>query len=58
MVLAAVGIGLFVFGGAWAPFVLESLPDTEAGFWVELVVPFLPMVFIGFAAVLFVRIRR
>lgn len=57
-VLAATGLCLFVFGGAWAPITLELLPDTEAGFWAELVVPFLPMVFIGLAAVVFVRTRQ
>ncbi|MFQ5548888.1 MAG: hypothetical protein ACE5FV_11395 [Woeseia sp.] len=48
------GLYLMVFGNAWGPRAFELLPDTEFGFWVELIVPFLPMVFIGLGAALFV----
>jgi hypothetical protein len=30
------------------------LPDSEIGAWLELIVPFAPMAFIGFGAALFV----
>ena len=58
VLLAMMGAYLFAFGGTWAPLALEILPDTEFGFWLELIVPFLPMAFIGFAAVLFVSGQR
>ena len=46
----AMGLYLFVFGNAWAPLVLDWLPDSELGGWLELIVPFLPMAFILFGA--------
>lgn len=55
--LVLVGLGLFAFGHAWAPLALELLPDTELGFWLELIVPFVPMVFVGGGALLFVGAR-
>jgi hypothetical protein len=51
-VLVLVGLYLIAFGHQWAPHALEYLPDTEFGFWVELIVPFLPMAFIGTGAAL------
>lgn len=52
-VLAAAGIALFAFGGAWAPAALELVPDNEAGVWLELLIPFLPMAPIVAAAVVY-----
>jgi hypothetical protein len=52
------GLGLFAFGSAWAPFALELLPDSPAGYWLELVVPFIPMAFVGSGAALFVAGRE
>ena len=52
------GLGLFAFGNTWAPAVLQLLPDTPAGSWLELIVPFLPMVFVGGGAMLFVGSRK
>jgi hypothetical protein len=52
------GLYLIVFGNAWGPRAFELLPDNEFGSWVELFVPFLPMVFIGFGAALYVSRRR
>ena len=46
------GLGLFAFGNLSALAVLELLPDTPAGFWLEPVVSFLPMVFVGGAAMM------
>jgi len=51
------GLYLIVFGNAWGPCVFELLPDSEFGFWMELIVPFLPMVFIGSGAALYVSRR-
>ena len=49
------GINVFLlFGSAWAPIVLEVLAGSEIGAWLELLVPFLPMLFIGIGAVLYV----
>jgi len=47
--LALTGLYLAVFG---------KLPDSQIGFWPELIVPFLPLAFIGFGATLFVSSRR
>ena len=58
MMMMLFGLGLFAFGNTWAPAVLQLLPDTPAGFWLELIVPFLPMVFVGGGAMLFVGPRR
>jgi len=46
----AMGLFLFVFGNAWAPRVLDWLPASDLGAWLELIVPFLPMVFIVIGA--------
>jgi hypothetical protein len=56
--LVLIGLYLATFGNSWAPMVLELLPDSELGAWLELIVPFLPMVFIGFGAALFASHRR
>jgi len=55
--LVLVGLYLFAFGDTWAPAALEFLPDTKAGMWIELVVPFIPMVFIACGAILFASRR-
>ena len=55
MILA--GLYLAAFGNAWAPIVLGWLSGSAIGAWVELIVPFLPMVFIGIGAALFVPSR-
>jgi len=52
--LVLVGLYLIAFGHQWAPHALEYLPDTEFGFWVELIVPFLPMAFIGTGVALYI----
>jgi len=46
----AMGLYLFAFGNVWAPLVLDWLPAAEIGGWLELIVPFLPMVFIVIGA--------
>ena len=51
--LVAAGFGLAVFGNAWGPLVFDWLPKSELGAWLELIVPFLPMLFIGLGAVVF-----
>jgi len=56
--LVLTGLYLAAFGNSWAPIVLELLPASELGAWLELIVPFLPMVFIGFGAALFASHRR
>ncbi len=57
-VLVLIGLYLFAFGQVWAPAALDFLPDTEIGFWIELIVPFLPMAFIASGAALSVSLRR
>lgn len=52
-----VGLYLAAFGNSWAPLVLEWLSGSEIGAWLELIVPFLPMVFIGIGAALFASSR-
>jgi len=56
--LLLMGLYLAVFGNSWRPLVFELLPASEIGAWLELIVPFLPMVCIGFAAALFPSRRR
>jgi len=53
--LVLTGLYLALFGNAWGPQVFELLPDSEIGSWVELIVPFLPMAFIGAGAALYTR---
>jgi hypothetical protein len=53
--LVLTGLYLALFGNAWGPWVFELLPDSEIGSWVELIVPFLPLAFIGAGAVLYTR---
>ena len=45
-------------GATWAPSVLAFLPDSPVGYWLELVVPFLPMLFIGGGALVFAGFRK
>jgi hypothetical protein len=52
------GLALFMFGNAWAPAVLAFLPDSPVGYWLELVVPFIPMLFIGGGALVFARFGK
>ena len=56
--LTLTGLALFMFGNAWAPAVLAFLPDSPVGYWLELVVPFLPMLFIGGGALVFAGCRK
>ena len=56
--LILVGFGMFALGHTWAPRALELLPDTPPGFWLELIVPFLPMAFVGAGALLLVGARQ
>jgi hypothetical protein len=56
--LVLAGLALFAFGSAWAPAALAFLPDSPAGYWLELVVPFLPMLFIGGGALVFAGFRK
>jgi hypothetical protein len=51
--LILAGLLLVGFGNSWAPFVLDTLPASELGLWIELVVPFLPIAIIGMGAALF-----
>lgn len=48
------GLYLAAFGNAWAPTALAVLADSELGAWLELVLPFLPMLFVATGAVLLV----
>jgi len=52
LALILTGLYMAVFGNTWGPFLFERLETTEAGTWVTLIVPFLPMVFIGMGAAL------
>ena len=56
--LVLTGLYLLVFGNTWAPIAFELLADSEIGAWLELIVPFLPMVFIGIGAALFASYHR
>ncbi len=56
--LVLMGLYLAAFGNSWVPLVPELLPASEFGAWLELIVPFLPMVFIGVGAALFASHRR
>ena len=53
LTMVVTGLYLATFGNAWGPLAFELLPSSEVGSWLELIVPFLPMAFIGFGAVLF-----
>ena len=55
--LVAAGLWSAAFGNAWAPGAFELLPASELGAWLELLVPFLPMLLIGLGAALFVGFR-
>lgn len=56
--LILTGLYLAAFGNSWGPLVFELLPASEIGAWLEFIVPFLPMLFIGFGATLFTSHRR
>ena len=56
--LVVTGGYLLVFGNSWAAFVFELLSGSTLGVWVELIVPLLPMVFIGGGAALIASSRR
>lgn len=56
--LALLGLWLAIFGNTWGPPVYEILDASEPGIWLGLVIPFLPMAFIGAAAAIFVHSRR
>jgi hypothetical protein len=56
--LVLIGFYLAAFGNTWAPIAFELLEGSEIGAWLELIVPFLPMLFIGLGAALFVSPRR
>ena len=56
--LLLTGLYLVGFGNSWGPIAFELLADSEIGAWLELVVPFLPMLFIGIGAALFASYHR
>ena len=56
--LILTGLYLAVFGNSWGPIAFEFLERSELGLWIELIVPFLPMVFIGLGATFFVSARK
>jgi len=58
VVLVLTGLYLAIFGNAWGPRAFELLSDSELGEWVGLIVPFLPMAFIGLGATVFVSHHR
>ena len=58
LVLFLIGLYLAVFGNSWGPLFFEPLEGTEIGTWITLIVPFLPMVFIGSAAAIFASRHR
>ncbi len=52
------GLYLAVFRNSWGPLIFGMLPESEIGAWLELIVPFLPLVFIGIGVALFASHRR
>lgn len=58
VVMVLTGLYLAVFGNAWAPIAVELLAGSEIGAWIVLIVPFLPMLFIGLGAALFASRHR
>ncbi len=58
VMLVLTGLYLAIFGNAWGPRAFELLSDSELGEWVGLIVPFLPMAFIGLGATVFVSRHR
>jgi hypothetical protein len=56
--LVLAGLYLITFGHSWGPWLFERLESTEFGLWLQLIVPFLPMLFIGLGAALFVSHRQ
>ena len=57
VLLALSGLFLVVFGNAWAPSMFALTPDSVLGEWVDLFLPYLPMAFIGFGALLYTSRR-
>ncbi|MFM7784708.1 MAG: hypothetical protein ACKPE6_08715, partial [Gammaproteobacteria bacterium] len=53
--LIALGVFMIAFGGWWSPWFLRVLETLPGGAWLELVLPFLPMVIIGFGAAMLTR---
>jgi len=51
--LVLAGLYLALFGNVWGPRVFEVLSRSEIGLWLELIVPFLPMVLIASGAALY-----
>ncbi len=56
--LVLIGLYLAIFGNSWGPLLFEPLETTEIGTWITLIVPFLPIVFIGSGAALFAAHHR
>lgn len=56
--LIAAGVILTVFGGSWAPAMLGFLAASKTGAWIELIVPFAPLVLIAFGVALLPLSRR
>jgi len=56
--LIAAGALLTIFGGAWAPTVLDFLAGSKTGAWIELVLPFGPLVLVACGAALLPLSRR
>ena len=56
--LVLAGLYLIAFGNSWGPWLFERLETTEFGLWLQLIVPFLPMLFIGLGAALYVSHRQ
>jgi hypothetical protein len=52
-IMVLTGLYLVAFGNAWGPTIFEVLSDSEIGLWLELIVPFLPMVLIACGAALY-----
>lgn len=52
VLLAGLGVFLIGFGNIWTPVALGLVSDTVFGGWIELFVPFLPMIPIIAAALI------
>jgi ABC-type dipeptide/oligopeptide/nickel transport system permease subunit len=56
--LVLIGLYLAIFGNSWGPLLFEPLETTEIGAWITLIVPFLPIMFIGLGAALLASRHR
>ncbi|MDZ7645643.1 MAG: hypothetical protein U5K76_16280 [Woeseiaceae bacterium] len=56
--LIASGVFLAVFGATWAPAMLAILSGSTTGAWIELIVPFGPLVLIACGVALLPLSRR